>query len=780
MFAFLLSATHVAFAQEVSTLPGQIMNTEQQADKVPAYEILHVSDKLANMPGAKESLIEFHERKLAGTLDKFRSQESPQYSLGARMTFRVLKDLTTTPSWEEKSFTLAASNALANLWVEDNELANRVTQEQIDALENAMLNTTPANSYDPTKGIIEINNTIFGAPPNVDGDGITDVLIYDIEEGGDNSDNAFVLGYVSSNDLPPAQGGNNKDVLYLDTDPGLTQFPIETILATAAHEYQHLIQFNFDSNEIQFTNEGLSEWAEVLNGYEARSMFFLNDPSTYNIRLLSWDEGTNILNDYQRASLFTGYLAELMPPEVVGTITQSPNRGIIGYRDVLTPQGLVFEEIVKDYHTANWLNDGTLDPAFEYTNTTYQPGIAPSVEYDGLFEMDTETTDAFIAAGSAYYLSWKNVNDFVVNLDTTDPVPSVRERVVVRAIKESSEGESSFEDLLLPLSDHTFEGSFNRITLIVIDIQAEATSRVGVTYDALWGAPTEGTVAAAQYDNGTVDAGLFFATGLGTQSEVATSFDLPEDGETTLLEVSLSPYFLSQFSNSDVPSDAPRDLTLKVWAPAATSGPGEELFTLVVEDPRTSGASSSTLNHFAIDLSPYEDQLSNLPSPLYVGYGEAGTDENFMVIGPSPYNVENRSWLVLGTGNWAPMWNIELGSGAQLDGMIVPIRVVYTTFSLPVSNEDGSFLPAKLELAQNYPNPFSQETAINYTLPNAEDIQLTIYNILGQEVRTLVDSFQPAGNYSITFQPESLPSGLYLYTLQAGEERLTRRLTIVH
>jgi hypothetical protein len=350
----------------------------------------------------------------------------------------------------------------------------------------------------------------------------------------------------------------------------------------------------------------------------------------------------------------------------------------------------------------------------------------------------------------------------------------------VRAIIETDEGQTSYEDLTLPLENRRFDGSFNRVTLIVIDVQAELVSRVGITYDAIWGAPVEGVIAAAQYDNGAVESSLFFATGLADQSQVATNFDLPADGQTTLLEASFSPYFINQFANSELPSDAPRDLTMKVWAPAATGGPGEEIFSLVVEDPRTSGASSTTLNHFSVDLSPYEDQLSELPSPIYIGYGEAGTDENYMVIGPSAYAVENRSWLLLGSGSWARMWDIQLGSGAQLDGMVIPVRTVYVTFSLPVSNEDGSPVPQELELAQNYPNPFSQKTEINYTLPQSEDVSVTIYNILGQEVKTLIDKFQPAGNYSITFQADSLPSGLYLYTLQAGSQRLTRRLTVVH
>ena len=77
-------------------------------------------------------------------------------------------------------------------------------------------------------------------------------------------------------------------------------------------------------------------------------------------------------------------------------------------------------------------------------------------------------------------------------------------------------------------------------------------------------------------------------------------------------------------------------------------------------------------------------------------------------------------------------------------------------------------VPSGFSLEQNYPNPFNPSTKINYELPIANDVELVVYNILGQKVRTLVNKRQTAGRYSITFNAHHLASGVYLYRLSTG------------
>jgi hypothetical protein len=78
-------------------------------------------------------------------------------------------------------------------------------------------------------------------------------------------------------------------------------------------------------------------------------------------------------------------------------------------------------------------------------------------------------------------------------------------------------------------------------------------------------------------------------------------------------------------------------------------------------------------------------------------------------------------------------------------------------------------IPNSFSLAQNYPNPFNASTSISYTLPEDADITLTIYNILGQNVQTLLIGTQNAGMHSIIWDATGMPSGIYFYKIRAGK-----------
>ena len=92
-------------------------------------------------------------------------------------------------------------------------------------------------------------------------------------------------------------------------------------------------------------------------------------------------------------------------------------------------------------------------------------------------------------------------------------------------------------------------------------------------------------------------------------------------------------------------------------------------------------------------------------------------------------------------------------------------------------NETQVITEYKLE--QNYPNPFNPSTVINFNLPQAAQVKLSVYNILGQEVAVLVDEFVNAGSYSKSFNASNLASGLYIYTLEAGSTKLSKKMTLL-
>ena len=103
----------------------------------------------------------------------------------------------------------------------------------------------------------------------------------------------------------------------------------------------------------------------------------------------------------------------------------------------------------------------------------------------------------------------------------------------------------------------------------------------------------------------------------------------------------------------------------------------------------------------------------------------------------------------------------------------------YNTTDIPVSVEFLSSPPKEYELAQNFPNPFNPNTSIKFTLPEAGNVKLKVYNLLGQEIRTLVNEYKEAGAYTINFDASDLNSGMYIYKIEAGSFTQTRKMTLI-
>ena len=101
-------------------------------------------------------------------------------------------------------------------------------------------------------------------------------------------------------------------------------------------------------------------------------------------------------------------------------------------------------------------------------------------------------------------------------------------------------------------------------------------------------------------------------------------------------------------------------------------------------------------------------------------------------------------------------------------------------FRLPVSVEQvGNGVPEVYNLSQNYPNPFNPSTTINFSLPKGSNVVLKIYDVLGREVATLLNGEKPAGNYEVNFDASKLASGLYVYTINAGEFTSTKKMMLM-
>ncbi len=80
---------------------------------------------------------------------------------------------------------------------------------------------------------------------------------------------------------------------------------------------------------------------------------------------------------------------------------------------------------------------------------------------------------------------------------------------------------------------------------------------------------------------------------------------------------------------------------------------------------------------------------------------------------------------------------------------------------------------------QNYPNPFNPTTVISYSVPTSCQVRLTVLDILGREIVTLVDEQKFAGTYEVQFNASNLPSGIYFYRLTVGTFSNTKKMALV-
>jgi hypothetical protein len=103
---------------------------------------------------------------------------------------------------------------------------------------------------------------------------------------------------------------------------------------------------------------------------------------------------------------------------------------------------------------------------------------------------------------------------------------------------------------------------------------------------------------------------------------------------------------------------------------------------------------------------------------------------------------------------------------------------IYTNAPLVSVRESGANVPGNFSLSQNYPNPFNPTTTISFNIGNAGKVSLKVYDILGRETATLIDKDMNPGAYSVDFNA-GLSSGVYFYTLKAGNFSSTKKMVIL-
>jgi predicted outer membrane repeat protein len=208
-----------------------------------------------------------------------------------------------------------------------------------------------------------------------------------------------------------------------------------------------------------------------------------------------------------------------------------------------------------------------------------------------------------------------------------------------------------------------------------------------------------------------------------------------------------------------------------------------------------------TVNYSDIQFGPDSLIIPDSLSILNWGVGNIDSDPLFSDTLNNDFHLQDLSPCIAAAidsieiaGSWyhCPLIDIEGNPRPNPAGTKPDMGAYESEFPVRVGDENLSF-PIEYVLDQNYPNPFNPSTVISYQLPVRSDVTLKIYDVIGNEIATLVDEYKPAGNYEVEFNVagnsgevrnlpagrKSLASGIYFYQLSAGEYTAVKKMILL-
>gem|GEM_PF-2780694 len=365
--------------------------------------------------------------------------------------------------------TCRAVGTHAYIFVEDSLWVHgKVNQAAVDSVRDAFDFRTPANS---SKGVYQTDVDTFGNPPDVDSDPRIIILILDIKDGYSGS-GGYVAGYFFDlNEFTDPQGlrrSNHAEIYYVDGDPQnlKVQWGLTYAMSTTAHEFQHMIHWNYDQNEVTFVNESCSTCAELICGYPYVGQDLYTDST--DIYLLDWNSS---LEDYSRATRWSLYLWNQFPNNYLKLLVANTANGISGMNNALaayTPAtSRRFNDVFQDWTVANSLNDVSYNSRYGYT-------------YSGSLTKPMGTT----VSNSSYNSGTVTVNKVAVDYYTfstgsnlTATFTSSASALLVRAIEV---GAASKRVVAVPLNsawnEPAFGSTYTTITFAVANDSNSASA----------------------------------------------------------------------------------------------------------------------------------------------------------------------------------------------------------------------------------------------------------------------------------------------------------------
>jgi hypothetical protein len=600
----------------------------------------------------------------------------------------------------------------------------------------------------------------FGNPPNVDNDPKIIILILDIKDSY-TGHGAYVAGYFHSLNeakgsfIPSGHHSNEAEIYYVDANPAnlKTSAGIVDAASTTAHEFQHMIHWNYDINEALFVNEGMSESASKLCGYGLRSPYSYY--ANTNVDFLSWNLTGDVLQDYSRAALFSWYLIEQFGSPLTKLVVHSQLIGIAGYNNAFQTLGspLRFNDVLKNFALAAGINDKTIDSKYGFTVPII---IKPSaVTY---YSPNVPTVSDTVKPYGTRYIKFSGGQSLSVNINSGGSLE-------VKAIATGSAG-TRVDNISLG-SAYTLSDFGTGHSAIVFTITNTADIATSFTYAA--SGTSASNIVELRYDYSEP-----VAASLGSMMDKDTLcvvFDAVQNGRLDSIRVALRRNTqitggIWKYTGALRPSPLGQLLASNLTAAGPTTPPSPypvPWTNWVTIDLRSKNI--ITNSRFAVAFRIDGDYPDNL-------------NINRVMLTESPMPAEPTSLTYSASSSNGANWYYFTSNTAG-DSVYTYLIRAYVGFDTSGGQQTIELTPASFVLEQNYPNPFNPSTTIRFQLPSKGIVTLKIYDIIGREAAILVNGFQEAGQHDVKFDGSNLPSGVYFYQITAGALVETKKLVLI-
>jgi len=680
----------------------------------------------------------------------FTQSAKADFFIGEERTFNVLNLVDRTKvKFDQVTATLRDTKKGVNIWVDNSEWENgHVTIQVVQNILDGLTETTPLESIEPGKGIVEIEHQVFGMAPDIDNNGTIEFLLTDIQDGWEET-GGFIGGFFYPRDQQPQTPGSNKaDILYIDTYPGIYQsdgesgsFEYRSALSTVAHEYQHLLQFNNDEDEETFVDEGLSEIASFLCGYGLR------DPSAYlfstNLSLVEFtgDDFDVSLNHYAKVALFTFFLYERCGLGFISDLSVNDNQGISGINETLNQNKISqdFSDVVLDFFLTISINNPLTDPEYSFLRGELQYLTTQPLKRITSFP---ESKALSIKPYSLHMVEITNAASLSLEQDGSYSGP------LYSSIRSSDEQSPLEDGFLLPYENSVF-GELNNTLYLYYMNNGSAASNIILSADG-----NSKSYLFPVYDGGEEPGFLISSSG----NTNAAQFQVPFD--STYLK---SIRFYNGSSSGDI------FLHLYQEPINGKIQPQSEIIVL-------KNVLHNAWNQIDVsEISTLKDQSQVFEIGIeYRNKGSMGYHEN--------QAADTRSFLRAGSNVFRYLDQFQITGGSELDG----VWMISAEMAAPARYEPATGKEGTLTWAGVGPNPFNpaeqNEINIAYNYSGSNQLRLNIFNIRGEKVYSIVDNRLAGLIYwdGKNRQGKNLASGFYFLQLKSNQQAIHKTVILLH